>query len=66
MALNDRIQADIMVKHYPMEIMNWKDDLIKVEAFNDSRYVHDAIRGTKMSNKEGKLSCIIFITNGKC
>ena len=31
MVLNDGIQPSIMIKHYIMEIMNWKQDLIKVD-----------------------------------
>ena len=47
-----------MIKLYIMEIMNWKEDLVKVEAFTDCRDVYEALMGTKATKKGDQLSCI--------
>ena len=43
MALNMGIQAGIVMKTHIKEIMNWGDEMIKVEAFTDCMDVYNAV-----------------------
>mgnify|MGYP001297108246 FL=1 len=51
LALNTGVQAGIVMKTHLKEIMNWKDEMIKIEAFTDC---NDVYKSVVLNNKPEK------------
>ena len=58
MALNMGIQGALVIKSHLNEIMNWKEDVIDVEAFTDCKDVYNAVVANKPYPKGDQLASL--------